>query len=68
MEANKYAKLCLDWTKTMFVINKTLQQITNYENNHKYSQKPKFQGKSARRNCRSHLHHELYPEKFIYGL
>ena len=40
--------------------NKTLQQITDYENKNKYSQNPKIQEKSARRKGRGHLNHKLF--------
>ena len=48
------------------VINKTLQQITDYESNNKYSQNPKVKEKSARRKCRGHLNHMLFSENIIH--
>ena len=45
----------------MFVINKTLQHITDYENNNKYRQE-----KSARRKCRGKFNHKLLSENIIY--
>ena len=47
-------------------INKTLQQITDHEDNNKYNEKPKIQEKSARRKCRGHLNHKLSIENNIY--
>ena len=47
------------------LINKTLQQITDYENKNKYSQNPKIQEKSAGRECRDHLNHNLFSENVI---
>ena len=48
------------------VISKTLQQITDYENNNKISQNPKIQEKSARRKCRGHLNLKFFSEHIIY--
>ena len=45
-------------------INKTLQQITDYENNN--SQNPKTQEKGARRKGRGHLNHKLFSENIFY--
>ena len=45
---------------------KTLQQITDYEKDNKYSQNPQFQERSARRKCRSQLNHKSFSENIIY--
>ena len=47
------------------VINKSIQQF-NYENNNKYSQSPKIQAKSLRREFRGHLNHKLFSENIVY--
>ena len=45
------------------IINKTLQQSTEYKNNNKYSQNPKIHEK---RECRGHLNHKLFLENITY--
>ena len=49
-----------------YFINKTLQQVIDYENDNRDRQKPKIQYKSARRICRSNSNHKLFSENFIY--
>ena len=47
-------------------MNKTLQQISDYENNNKYSQNSKIQEKSSRRKDRGHLNRKLFSENVFY--
>ena len=49
-----------------YFINKTLQQVNDYENNNRERQKPQIQQKSARRKCRSNSNQNLFSENFIY--
>ena len=48
------------------VINKTLQQIADFDNNNKYSQNPKNQEKSASRKFGGHLNHKLFSENIMH--
>ena len=40
-----------------YLVKKTFQQVIEDENNNKDRQQPKFQKKSARRQCRCNLNH-----------
>ena len=58
------------WEGSVFFLHGLSMSYHNkfyvFENNKKYKQKQKVHWKTERRKCRSHLHHRLFSNVFIF--